>query len=101
LVTERAPHRAAAIRCALGIYPKKISVPELVRMHFARTICEPERDRLPPPFPEAFDIPIEFVHDIKASIHKVKAGRSPGPDGVYGEMIHIAVPWLSSVLPDL
>jgi Reverse transcriptase (RNA-dependent DNA polymerase)/Endonuclease-reverse transcriptase len=101
LVAERDPHRAKAIRRALGISPKKISAPELVRMHFGRTICESTRDRLPPPRPEMFDIPIEFVHDIKASIHKAKAGRAPGPDGVYGEMIHIAAPWLSSLLPDL
>jgi Reverse transcriptase (RNA-dependent DNA polymerase)/Endonuclease-reverse transcriptase len=101
LVTERDPRRAAAIRRALGISPKKISAPELVRIHFAKTICESSRDRLPPPLPESFDIPIEFVHDIKASIHKAKAGRAPGPDGVYGEMIHIAAPWLSSLLPDL
>jgi hypothetical protein len=43
LVTERAPHRAAARSRALGISLKTISAPELVRMHFARTICEPER----------------------------------------------------------
>jgi hypothetical protein len=101
LVTERDPRRAAAIRRVLGISPKKISAPELVRMHFASTICESARDRLPPPLPESFDIPIEFEHDIKASIHKSKAGRAPGPDGVYGEMIHIAAPWLSFLLPDL
>jgi hypothetical protein len=70
-------------------------------MHFAGTIFEPERDRLPPSFPEAFDIPIEFVHDIKASIHKVKAGCAPGLDGLSREMIHIAAPWLSYLLPDL
>jgi hypothetical protein len=31
----------------------------------------------------------------------VKVGRAAGPDGVYGEMIRVAEPWLCDILPDL
>jgi hypothetical protein len=101
LVNETSLHRAAAIRRALNIAPRKKSAPEAVRKRFSASVCESERDRLPALVPVPFVVTEEFNADIRSSLQRVKVGRAAGPDGVYGEMIRVAEPWLRDILPDL
>jgi hypothetical protein len=38
---------------------------------------------------------------LTQSIDRVPLGKAAGPDGIYGEMVRLAAPWLRSLLPDL
>jgi hypothetical protein len=60
LAGEVTPHRAAALRDALGISPKKKSAPELVRRTFSSQACERIEDRLPAPMPVQFQVSPTF-----------------------------------------
>jgi hypothetical protein len=84
LVGELAPHRAAALRAALGISPKKKSAPELVRRTFSSQVCERIEDRLPAPTAVQFQVSPTFRQSIIAAVKMAKIGRPPGSDGVYG-----------------
>ncbi len=101
LAGESSPHRAAALRVALGISPKKNVAPEVVRRKFSNQVCERIEDRLPAPTAAQFQVTPSFRQSIVAGLKNAKIGRAPGPDGVYGEMIREAVPWLMYLLPDL
>jgi hypothetical protein len=38
---------------------------------------------------------------LTQSIDRAPLGKAAGPDGIYGEMVRLAAPWLRSLLPDL
>jgi hypothetical protein len=95
------PRRQSAIQRALGLSPTRQPVPLAVRQAFTDVVSDPPSASPPTIQMSHFEYPPWMTGHLKQSIDRVPLGKAAGPDGIYGEMVRLAAPWLRSLLPDL
>lgn len=83
------PRAAARIRRAVGLAPKRgKSAPVSVRENFGAVVRKSDKPLSAPLLVEKFEVSQKFSEALWVSGKALKAGRAPGVDGVYVEMVH-------------
>lgn len=83
------PRAAAKIRRAVGLAPKRgKSAPVSVRENFGAVVRKSDKPLSAPLLIEKFEVSEQFSAALWASGKRLKAGRAPGVDGIYVEMVH-------------